>query len=400
MNGRVDGLRRAASAAAVLACAVCVGCRSAEEVAASGPFERAPVQSWPSLVDDQDTSALVQATENGLRYLDGVDPATVYRFGSEKRTAAEMSRGMRRFLELLSQHRSPDSLRTALAGEFMLLRSRGRDGRGSVLFTGYFEPVLTARSSPLDEFRYPVYGVPSDLVIVDLKAFGLTAQVDPIVGRVEDGRLVPYPERFEIDFGPGLQAPTPVLGYLSSRVELFFLHVQGSGTLVFEDGRRLRAGFAATNGRPYRSIGKLLIDDGLVPRSEMSMQAITAYLASHPGDVPRVLSFNPSYVFFRPLDATDGPLGCFAVPVIAGRAIATDRRLIPAPALTWIEGVMPDGQGGRQRFSRFAVNLDTGSSILGPGRVDLFIGTGRKAGQIAGAMRDPGRLYLLLPRSI
>ncbi len=400
MKGRGTGLRRTACAALVLAFAVCIGCRSAEEVAGSGPFERVPIASWPALVDDRDPASLAQAIDNGLRYLDEANPDTVYRFGGEERTGNEIARGMRRFLQLLSERRSPASLRTALAEEFLLLRSRGHDGRGSVLFTGYFEPVLPARSSQSDEFRYPVYGVPSDLVTVDLKAFGLAANRDPIVGRVEGGRLVPYPERSEIDFGSGLRAPAPVLGYLSSRVELFFLHVQGSGTLVFEDGHRLRAGFAATNGRPYRSIGKLLIDDGLVSPSEMSMQAITAYLASHPDEVPRVLSFNPSYVFFRPLDPSDGPLGCFGVPVIAGRAIATDRRLVPVPVLTWIEGAMPDGQGERERFSRFAVNLDTGTSIQGPGRVDLFVGAGETAGLRAGAMRDTGRLYLLLPRSI
>lgn len=129
------------------------------------------------------------------------------------------------------------------------------------------------------------------------------------------------------------------------------------------------------------------------------MQAIRTYLAEHPDDLERVLSYNPSYVFFRPLETVDGPLGCYGVPVTAGRSIATDRRLFPAPAVGWIEGTMPETDGSRREVSRFVVNLDTGGAIRGPGRVDLFIGAGAEAGEIAGRMQDEGRFYLLLPRS-
>jgi membrane-bound lytic murein transglycosylase A len=132
----------------------------------------------------------------------------------------------------------------------------------------------------------------------------------------------------------------------------------------------------------------------------MSMQAIRAYLAEHPEELERVLSYNPSYVFFRPLAAADGPLGCYGVPVTAGRSIATDRGLFQAPVVAWIEGTIPDAGGAREPFARFAVNQDTGGAIKGPGRVDLFIGAGDAAGEIAGRMQDEGRLYLLLPRSI
>jgi membrane-bound lytic murein transglycosylase A len=221
-----------------------------------------------------------------------------------------------------------------------------------------------------------------------------------MVGRVEGRKLVPYADRNAIDFGREYNPSSPVLGFVADPVDLFFLHVQGSGTLIFDDGCRIRAGYALTNGRPYRSIGKLLIDEGLVPREQMSMQAIRAYLSEHPEDLERVLSYNPSYVFFRPLAAVDGPLGCYGVPVTAGRSIATDRGLFPAPVVAWIEGTIPDVEGAREPFARFAVNQDTGGAIQGPGRVDLFIGAGETAGEIAGRMQDEGRLYLLLPRSI
>ncbi len=182
--------------------------------------------------------------------------------------------------------------------EFILLESVGRDGRGTVLFTGYYEPVVKALRHAEPPYEYPVYGIPEDLVSVDPEIFGFDSFPRSLVGRVEGRELRPYANRGEIDFGNGLSAPAPVLGYLADPVDVFFLHVQGSGTLVFPDGSRLRAGYASSNGWQYRSIGRLLLDEGLVSREEMSMQAIRSYLAAHPEDLERVLSYNPSYVFF------------------------------------------------------------------------------------------------------
>jgi membrane-bound lytic murein transglycosylase A len=260
---------------------------------------------------------------------------------------------------------------------------------------------VAARREAVPPYLHPVYGVPDDLVRVDLLRFGLEPGPHQVVGRVVGHQLEPYPDRREIEFGRGLGAPAEVLGYLADPVELFLLQVQGSGTLVFEDGSRLRAGYAMSNGRPYRSIGQLLVDEGLITREKMSMQAIRAYLAEHPEDLERVLSSNPSYVFFRPLEASgDGPLGCYGVPVTAGRSIATDRAIFPAPAVAWIQATIPDPTGGRRTIRRFVINQDTGGAIRGPGRVDLFVGAGESAGEVAGRMQDSGSLYLLLPRSI
>ncbi len=358
-----------------------------------------PQRGWPLLADDLPVNGLLDACDDALDYLDRVPAGRLFRFGREQRTAAELAAGMRRFREIVREVEDPVERTRLLEGEFLLLRSVGRDRRGKVLFTGYYEPLLEARREREPPFVHPVYGVPDDLVTVDPSVFGIDAGWK-LVGRVEGRELRPYPERRQIDFEDGLRAPAEALGYLADPVDLFFLQVQGSGTLLFEDGSRLRAGYAVSNGRPYRSIGRLLIDDGLVERSRMSMQAIRAYLHDHPEDRVRVLSHNPSYVFFRPLEASDGPLGCYGVPVTPGRSIATDRGLFPAPVVAWIEGAIPDEHGSRRPFARFAVNLDTGGAIRGPGRVDLFIGAGPGAGEVAGRMQDEGRLYLLLPRAI
>jgi membrane-bound lytic murein transglycosylase A len=323
----------------------------------------------------------------------------VFTFGPVERTAEELARGVRRARDILLASPDDHERMVRLQADFLLLRSVGRDDRGEVLFTGYYEPLIDARRKASTVFDYPIYAIPGDLVTVDLRDFGLDADRPGIIGRVDRQRLIPYFDRDDIDFGGGLPGDADVLGWVDDPVDVFFLHVQGSGTLVFPDGARIRAGYAASNGRPYRSIGRLLIDDGLVSRDEMSMQAIRTYLDDHPDDVRRVLSYNPSYVFFRPLPADGGPLGCYGEPVTGGRSIATDRGLFPAPVVAWIRATVPDPDGGEAPIARFVLNQDTGGSIRGPGRVDLFFGQGESAGELAGRTRHLGELYFLIPKS-
>jgi membrane-bound lytic murein transglycosylase A len=355
-----------------------------------------PVDEWPELVDDLDGADLLAACEPSLAYLNRIPADRVISFGEFERTGGALAAGVRRACEIAAE---PVAERQRVfQDEFLLVKSVGRDGAGEVFFTGYYEPLLDARREPSPPFDRPVYGVPEDLVTVDLRDFGVEADRERIVGMVEDRRLIPYRDREAIDFGGGLTAGADVLGWVDDPVDLFFLHVQGSGTLVFEDGSRIRAGYATTNGRPYRSIGRLLIDDGLVSREDMSMQAIRGYLEERPEELPRVLGFNPSYVFFRELPATGGPLGCYGEPVTGGRSIATDRALFPAPIMGWIRATIPTADGGDEPIARFVLNQDTGGSIRGPGRVDLFMGQGDGAGEVAGRTKHLGELYFLIPK--
>ena len=388
-------------AVAVAVGVVLLGAGCAHRPPPPGPeatLEIVPDDRWPRLDDDLDGASLAAACEPSLAYLERLPADRVLRFGPVERRADELARGLRRACGILSAAAGPDERAARLRDEFLLLRSVGRDGRGEVLFTGYYEPVLEARRTPEGDFVHPVYGVPGDLVTVELADFGVEGPPSRLTGRVEERRLRPYPDRETIDFDAGLAAGTEVLGWVADPVDLFFLHVQGSGTLSFPDGARLRAGYAATNGRPYRSIGRLLVDDGLVSPEAMSMQAIRAYLAANPDELRRVLAFNPSYVFFRPLPAAGGPLGCYGEPVTAGRSIATDRSLFPAPILAWVRGRVPAADGGEAPLARFVLNQDTGGSIRGPGRVDLFFGRGAEAGELAGRTKHGGELYFLVPR--
>ena len=176
------------------------------------------------------------------------------------------------------------------------------------------------------------------------------------------------------------------------------MHIQGSGQIVLAEGSRLRLGYAGVNGRPYRSIGALLLREGVMSSHEMSMQNIQKYLAANPERRREILSYNPSYVFFRPLPASGGPPGAYGRPVTAGRSIACDRTLFPPMALAFIRGTTPIADGNQAPLSRLVAAQDTGGAIKGPGRLDLFYGNGQQAGELAGRMRNIGQMYFLAPK--
>ena len=375
------------------------GCWQAKEhVGREGPALEAVAESeWPQLLDDLDSESLNQAAAESLAYLEKV-PGKSFTFGTRKVRAAEMAWGIKRFLQLYAYYPNTDHLAQVLKKEFVLYRSVGSDGEGKVLYTGYYEPVMDARKSAQGSYLHPLYAVPQDLVTIDLRLFSEDLPRKRLVGRVSEQKVVPYHDREAIDYDNAIDNRAQILAYLSDPVEAFFLHIQGSGQVLFSDGTRLRLGYAGTNGRPYRSIGRYLIDQGLMEYEGMSMQGIRAFLERHPEKRRRVLSQNPSYVFFRPLSAEGGPLGCFEIPLAGGRSIATDRRIFPGLALAYISGIQPGPDGGQAPLNRFVFNQDTGGAIRGPGRLDLFYGSGKEAGELAGRMKYEGRLYFLAPK--
>ena len=326
-------------------------------------------------------------------------PERTFKFGEREVSAREMMRGLVFISHALTSYPDPVARTEALKQQFDLYQSRGSDNEGRVLFTGYYEPVLHASREPVPPYVYPLYEIPTDMVEVDRSAFGEDLPPKRLVGRVQGRKLVPYHERRDIDFKGALAGKAQPLAYLADPVEAFFFHIQGSGQVVFDDGTRLRLGYAATNGQPYRSIGKLLLDQGRMEMEEMSMQGIQQYLAEHPELLEEVLSHNPSYVFFRPLEAEGGPLGCFGVPLTAGRSIATDRKIFPGLAPAFIIGQRPAPGGQVIPFSRLVLNQDTGGAIKGPGRLDLYFGSGYEAGLLAGGMKYPGELFFLAPKA-
>ncbi len=269
------------------------------------------------------------------------------------------------------------------------------DGDTDGLFTGYYEAELSGALRPHGAYRVPIYAPPRDLVSADLGRFKPEWKGQRIVGRVAGGRLLPYPSRAEIEQG-ALRDRGLELLWVDDPVDAFFLHVQGSGRVILEDGRVVRLGFAGRNGHPYVSIGRLLIERGEIAREAMSMQAIRRWIAAHPRQGAELMKRNPSYIFFAERPG-DGPIGAQGAALTPGRSLAVDRHFVPLGLPVWLDTTDP--LDANRPLRRLVIAQDTGSAIKGPVRGDLFWGYGEAAAERAGAMKQRGRYYLLLPKA-
>lgn len=270
------------------------------------------------------------------------------------------------------------------------------DGDSSAgLFTGYYEAELQGSLEPAPGYDVPIYGRPEDLVEVDLRDFRADLPPERLVGRVEDGRLRPYPERAEIDNGH-LAGQDAELLWVDDPVDAFFLHVQGSGVVQLDNGGRLRVGFAGSNGRPFYAIGRALIDEGIIERERSSMQAIRDWLRENPERAEALMHRNERFIFFRAIDG-EGPIGAQGVALTPGRSLAVDPEHLPLGAPLWLDTSWPATE---RPLRRLMVAQDTGSAIKGVVRGDFFWGSGEAALEQAGRMRQQGRYWLLLPRSV
>jgi membrane-bound lytic murein transglycosylase A len=358
----------------------------------------APTDGTPALLDDGDHESLRAAIRQSLDWLETQPPERPLTFGPRPVSAAAQGRALTRLLADLVDDPPAPVLAARVLRHFEPLRSVGA-GDSRVLVTGYYEPVVKAVTEADPAYPVPILGVPDDLIEGALEAFDPRLGAERIFGRIEGRRLVPYWTRAEIEDGRLGRHP-PVLAWARDPVDVFFMEVQGSGTLRLPDGGEIRVGYAASNGRAYRSIGRLLIDEGKLGREAVSLQTIRAWLAAHPEERARVLRHNEAYVFFRRLDGP--PLGSLGVPVTPGRSIATDPRLFPPGALAFLRTdrprATPDGLLAWLPLRRFVLNQDTGGAIRGAGRVDVFWGRGADAELAAGLMKQPGDLYFLAPR--
>ncbi len=267
-------------------------------------------------------------------------------------------------------------------------------GADSGLVTGYYEPLLNGSRTRTQRFRYPVYGVPEDLLIVDLGDVYPELKGYRLRGRLEGRRIVPYYSRSQIDQG---DAPVSdkVLAWVEDPVELFFLQIQGSGRIRLPSGETLAVGYADQNGHPYRSIGRVLIDRGDLPLEQTSMQGIKAWVRRNPERLQELLNNNASYVFFRVLPpGLPGPIGALGVPLSGRRSIAVDPRHVPLGAPVFLATTWPNT---KQPLNRLMLAQDTGGAIRGAVRADFFWGFGEDAAREAGRMKQAGRMWLLYP---
>lgn len=266
--------------------------------------------------------------------------------------------------------------------------------------TGYFEPEYDGSLQPDQTFATPLLGRPDDLVSI---AAGETLPgLDPGLraARRTGAGYEPYPDRAAIEDG-ALGAGAKPIAYVREPAEAFVIQVQGSARLRLRDGRVVRVAYDGRNGQPYTSIGKILVEDGLVARTDMSLERLMDWLKSHPEEARTVMRRNRSYIFFRvagELDPADGPVGGAGHPLTPGRSLAVDHTLWDYGLPVWLEGRLPLRDGGSEPLNRLMIAQDTGSAIVGPARADYFFGSGPEAGTRAGLLGRRVRFVVLRPR--
>jgi membrane-bound lytic murein transglycosylase A len=263
------------------------------------------------------------------------------------------------------------------------------------LITAYYEPVLNGSKVRGGRYQTPLYAVPDDLVAVELGELYPTLRSERLRGRLQGRRITPYPSRAELADGKMLAGKELV--WVDSAIDAFFLQIQGSGRVRFEDGSVTRLSFADVNGHPYRSIARYLVDRGDLTVAQTASSTLQDWLRSHPERLQEVFNSNPSVVFFKQEALGDpalGPRGALNVPLTAGRSVAIDPRQLPLGAPLFLSTSLPTNGMPLQRL---VLGQDSGGAIRGAIRADLFWGMGSEAGKAAGGMRQEGAMWLLWP---
>jgi membrane-bound lytic murein transglycosylase A len=293
------------------------------------------------------------------------------------------------------------AVRSFFESRFTPYRLIRPDGSTQGLITGYYEPLLHGSRMRTEEFGEPVFGVPPDLLTIDLSAVAPDLANQRLRGRLEGHRVLPYWSRAEMTArGWADLHPETILLWVDDPVELFFLQIQGSGRVRLPDGSLVRLGYADHNGHPYQTIGRVLAERGEIPIEQASMQRIKEWARANPSRLGELLDTNPSYVFFRempeptPRAPDEGPVGALGVPLTPGRSLAVDRRHVPLGAPVFLSTTAPASMAPLQRLM---LAQDTGGAIRGVVRGDFFWGFGAEAGEQAGRMKQPGEMWVLLP---
>jgi len=324
---------------------------------------------------------LVEAIDHSLAYL--AKPSSKQYFPYLDISHDRVVRSLHAFKEILGQSVSGTDLHARILERFDVYESVGWDGSGIVLFTAYCEPIYDGSLTPSDEFRYPLYRLPPDLV--------KDAEGKCLGRRQPDGSLAPWPTRREIEQKGLLKGQELV--WLRDPLEVYIVHVQGSGRIRLPNGTELRIGYAGKTDQPYVSLGKMLIQDGRIREKDMSLPRIKAYFREHPDQVLEYTYRNPSYVFFTRREG--GPYGSINVPLTPLHSIATDKAVFPRAALAYAVTTLPQGLVQPLPFSSFLLDQDTGGAIRSAGRCDIFYGSGPDAELRAGHTQNEGRLYYL-----
>ena len=287
--------------------------------------------------------------------------------------------------------------------EHFLPVSISRLGDNAGFVTGYYEPVVNGSRTQTEEYSVPIYRRPSNLFVRGFKqSAGSLPNRGQVFRKIGRRKLVPYYDRAEIEdgilTGRGLE-----ICWVKSHTDLLFIQIQGSARIKLDDGSTLRINYDSHNGHPYMPVGRILIERGIVPRDQMSMQRIRAYMDESPENAKELRRQNRSYIFFREvkLSDQDEAVGAQGVPLTAGRSIAVDKALHVYGTPFFIEGTLPiESEQSQTAFRRLMVAQDTGSAIVGPARADIYFGAGVEAGKVSGRLKHPARFVMLIPKSL
>lgn len=349
-----------------------------------------------TFLDDFDHRSLLQASQRQAIYLRKIPATQQFTLADHTFSASWLLTSIEYFIDILERESEPRKITKILSDNFVVFQAVGvenADSRGQMLVTGYFELNAEGSLRPIAPFLYPIYRPPHDLI-------SRRSGSKTVTGRFKGKTLAPYWTRAEIETRTLLAGSELV--YLKDPIEAFLLHIQGSGKIRLRDGSSKAVRYATSNGHPYRSIGKLLIDEGRLTREQATLPEIENYLKRHPQEMQRIFHYNPRFIFFDWGNGT-GPQGSNDISLTAGRSIAVDQKIIPPGTIAFLSTRRPvfdsrNSLKGWLPLGRFVFPQDSGAAIQGPGRVDLFLGDSHEARLAAGLMREKGSLYILVKK--
>ena len=328
---------------------------------------------------------------------------STFTYDDQNYTGKQMLESLELFERITDGSKTYEEFIEQLSENFDVYESK--NSKNSALVTGYYAPLLRGSLEKTDKYNVPLYPVPSDIITANIKNFSSSLPSKEIVGRIDGKEMVPYYTRGQIESG-ALHDTKPLI-YVDSKIDAFFLEVQGSGSVALENGERVNIGFAGKNGRPYSSIGNVFWKSKLIPSDKINMQTIKEYLTENTDMQSKIFNENESFVFFQ-IRQKAGVFGNIQVPLTAKTSVAMDNSLMPKGSLVYIKTKIPYKKNPkdnavpreqREALEKFFIVQDTGGAIRGGGRVDIYFGEGDDAFFYAGQMADSkASVYLLVAK--